>query len=656
MIINTLSYSNQIVKVINIDKTKLPVIKVKVKINTDKWRAKGEKYFKVQIDGKDVKFKLNFLNRKVKYYFFLIDISGSIKRGKLSQIKKAAVNICNNLPQRSSVAIYFLHDYLEKATDFISDKKLMVKAIQRAKTKGRYSRIYDALLYSANTIRKKIKSKVSIVLFSDGLDEGSKYKINQVVRVLKKKNIVVLSHGFTNKNEKYLENLKLISKKSGGRYTKQTDENIVYAKTDKIEKGVYVFTIYSNKKSFKTLRIIPSGVTPKQAIKIDFAKYNYKLIIIIAAIALALIILIVLILVLRKRQRKGKGSARLSKEDKNTLFRIVSAIIKTGKDTELSYFKHTFKPQSISSEEIDKLIVKLKQAGQLDDDLTEEKIKKLFDKISIISEKEAIIKYNELFHGKHIKEIRDALNVDRDIGISEYLKKINKSIHVPEHDILHKVINRDETKEIQDFLNKVSPGNNNFDMDSIFKSLFEADKSDNAKFMPLMIDVVKNAKGFAKDASLNIFKRMGQNIDLKTDDITDPQTMDSWWDKNKSEVMNKLNELTKKEAKSKLENGLFINENIELLSEHGQDFNLRILSGDKYSFNGISNKDVLVDEITCFYRPGFPDKENVLFEKGYIFAEVFMISLVEDFFEISFQFLPPGKRNDEKVRKIINRL
>jgi Ca-activated chloride channel homolog len=115
----------------------------------------------------------NFSSIEVPFNVVLIlDTSGST-RFKLEDIQEAALSFIDQLRDQDRVMIVSFDSQVYIDSEFTSDRKKLRKAILQTRTGGA-TRLYDSIDLVLTERLAKITGRKAIVLFSDGVDTGSK--------------------------------------------------------------------------------------------------------------------------------------------------------------------------------------------------------------------------------------------------------------------------------------------------------------------------------------------------------------------------------------------------------------------------------------------------------------------------------------------------
>jgi Ca-activated chloride channel family protein len=126
---------------------------------------------------------------------FVIDASGSM-RPKLDTVIKASVNLVKESKAGDEMAVIQFKDQPELLEEFTSDINDVTDALQGI-IASRQTAMLDALYLSADYASKEGKNrKKAVILVTDGLDNNSYYKFDEVVSHLRETDTQIYFIGF----------------------------------------------------------------------------------------------------------------------------------------------------------------------------------------------------------------------------------------------------------------------------------------------------------------------------------------------------------------------------------------------------------------------------------------------------------------------------
>lgn len=215
------------VRVVKLDRSGLPIVKLVVQPDNTNIPVNAQNYsISFNRTEAEAKFQLLPHGRIPLKSVILIDASYSINPANRKRIKEAAKKLVDSMREHDEIALFTLHDDLTKLSDLSSDKQKLKTLIDRFQPGGNFSRIYDAIAGVDRYLEQRVRDEQkTIILFSDGFDEGSRLNLEDCIRVTQESRIPVYSFGFSNVQKIHLENLKKISSQSRGKYSQEDRED-----------------------------------------------------------------------------------------------------------------------------------------------------------------------------------------------------------------------------------------------------------------------------------------------------------------------------------------------------------------------------------------------------------------------------------------------
>ena len=123
----------------------------------------------------------------------VIDRSGSMKES-MPQTKEAAVNFVKRISQGDQIALVSFDDHVRVDADFSGDRDLTAKAINDISL-GKDTALYDAVGKSLELLEKMETKRQAVIILSDGMDNRSQVKKENILAESKKRNISLFSIG-----------------------------------------------------------------------------------------------------------------------------------------------------------------------------------------------------------------------------------------------------------------------------------------------------------------------------------------------------------------------------------------------------------------------------------------------------------------------------
>jgi uncharacterized protein YegL len=149
-------------------------------------------------------------------YLFVIDTSGSVGGAPLEGIKNSAREFIRLMGQNDRAGIMTFDDDPKLISSFTSEKKLLRQKIDKLRTAGKKTVLFDALMAASNLISREDREYRFIVLISDGKDEGSHSTIDNVIQETRRSGASILSIGYSKVEKEHLTSLRKLAGQTGG--------------------------------------------------------------------------------------------------------------------------------------------------------------------------------------------------------------------------------------------------------------------------------------------------------------------------------------------------------------------------------------------------------------------------------------------------------
>jgi VWFA-related protein len=188
----------------------------------------------------------------------VLDASGSMKGQPFREAKRAVNSFLSLLGPKDRVALMVLEDEVRLAAPFTSNMRDVKAKVDETEATAKITLLYDGLAKAVDEINARgttLPTRRAIVVLSDGRDEGSTKKLEDVRDHALEANVPVYSVGFTRVGPQYLPNLRRISDLTGGLYVdahapSQLSE--IYAQVFEHVRSLYVV-------GFRATTIKPDG-------------------------------------------------------------------------------------------------------------------------------------------------------------------------------------------------------------------------------------------------------------------------------------------------------------------------------------------------------------------------------------------------------------
>ena len=256
------------------------------------------------------------------YLVFSIDSSRSISRDFLTRIKSNAEKIADNATEKDRIAVYRFNDRVELLNNFTSSKTQITRSIKSVSRHGSRTLLYDAIYDSMELLGKVESSRRGVIVFTDGKDEGSSIKADDIVKRGRELGIPV--YFLTVKGVKNASHLARLAKLTGGRliYSRSSDVAGLYRMIHSRIKNTYEVNYQSivkrdSKKHNLEVRLKYGELTDsdqseftaeRDFLKFEFPDYIYLLL--AGLIFLFLLLLVCLCFVFIRKGRERMATAK----------------------------------------------------------------------------------------------------------------------------------------------------------------------------------------------------------------------------------------------------------------------------------------------------------------------------------------------------------
>ena len=179
-----------------------------------------EAHFQIFENGWQVgNFQVKQVNpdEEFKKVVLLFDASLSVTKKSFAKQIKAARTFIEELRVGDRLAIIGFHNVVETHCEFSGNKIAMLSCLERIEHKGTKTRLYDALLEAMtlfDLLPKEEQKRQSIIVFTDGHDEGSIVALDDLLRRSERTRVPVFLAGSGNKNK--LQKIARLARVSGG--------------------------------------------------------------------------------------------------------------------------------------------------------------------------------------------------------------------------------------------------------------------------------------------------------------------------------------------------------------------------------------------------------------------------------------------------------
>ncbi len=613
----------------------------------------------------------------------LIDASGSLRKNKRKQIKKAAQAFIIKMRGGDEAAVFQFHDYLKKLIGFTENKKKLVNAVARLKKGGRYTRMYNAITKISNYLHKNGKnSKKIMLIIGDGHDEKSTKSIGAAIKSAQKYKIPVYSMGYSNINPKYFESLKRISRETGGLFSQEGAVDLA-SKILTIEKSTYeiMFKLFGIGKNNKLALLIKSQ-NLNVDIPIDLSAFYKKEIpaeskliyIIIAGILFILLIFIFLII----KVKKGKKKSLFNEDEKKKFSYLVLFTLENIKDKKtLKIFKSITSSASISASMLKNFINELhlvKEKLKENELINEDDFNSILSKLKKLLEEDQPVSLKRYLVNPYLAQIINLIaqlqGTKGDIKeiqakseeVKKFVLKFEEETKIFKEDLIDDILFDESNMVLDSFLDQYLAkifftGIGEFDIEKIIKEIQGLEVEDIYRVVPFMIQVVKDAEGFEKNAGLNILKNLALNMNINPDDLEGVNDWENWWIKQKEQILEKIKKepIVQKE-KEEASLGLHIHDELVLYAFHNNklsDIKARIVGLHNDYLVFIINEPYLLEQVFCLYSGKDDIESDILIVHDYMVLRLIEVEEIEEsVFEVKLEYLKQSESEEKLIESL----
>ena len=148
----------------------------------------------------------------------VIDVSGSMAGRPLNIIKGSLYKFVSDARAQDSVGVVTIADDAVWDVPFRTDQATMKTRLQAMHTRGTKTRLYDGLLTALGAFDSSVPARRELTVISDGHDEGSQSKLEDVVKMARDRGIAIDAIGLTRSAPQYLVTLQKLAATTGGSF------------------------------------------------------------------------------------------------------------------------------------------------------------------------------------------------------------------------------------------------------------------------------------------------------------------------------------------------------------------------------------------------------------------------------------------------------
>jgi VWFA-related protein len=188
-----------------------------------------KKHFQLRVQGVPVQLDTFENDDSAPVSFaFLIDTSGSMRLANKLELAKAAVRriVAQRRPGDDFALFAFAEDEVAPMADFSRDPTRLLAALGELEAGGKTA-LFDAVAATPSKMLAGKNGKRAIVLFTDGVDNASRLKADEMAEILQQVSIPVYAVGMKNasfdrltdeeRSQLSVDNLRMLAASSGGK-------------------------------------------------------------------------------------------------------------------------------------------------------------------------------------------------------------------------------------------------------------------------------------------------------------------------------------------------------------------------------------------------------------------------------------------------------
>jgi VWFA-related protein len=188
-----------------------------------------KKHFQLRVQGVRVQLDTFENDDSAPVSFaFLIDTSGSMKLANKLEYAKAAVRriVAQRRPGDDFALFAFAEDEVAPMADFSRDPTRLLAALDKLEAGGKTA-LFDAVAATPSKMLAGKNGKRAIILFTDGVDNASRLKADEMAEILQQVSIPVYAVGMKNssfdrltdeeRSQLSVDNLRMLAASSGGK-------------------------------------------------------------------------------------------------------------------------------------------------------------------------------------------------------------------------------------------------------------------------------------------------------------------------------------------------------------------------------------------------------------------------------------------------------
>jgi hypothetical protein len=147
-----------------------------------------------------------------------IDVSGSMAGGPLEIVRDSLYRFVSDAREQDRVGVVTIADDTRWDVSFIDDRATLKTRLQQMRPRGHQTRLYDGLIDTLNKFDSSLPARRELTVISDGHDEGSQQKLQDVIQDAHDRGIAIDAIGLTRSSPLYLRSLRTLAEQTGGTF------------------------------------------------------------------------------------------------------------------------------------------------------------------------------------------------------------------------------------------------------------------------------------------------------------------------------------------------------------------------------------------------------------------------------------------------------
>jgi Mg-chelatase subunit ChlD len=157
-----------------------------------------------------------------------LDVSGSMAGRPLNAVKAGLSKFVNDAGPQDKVAIQTIADEGQWDSDWEAPREQVKASLDRLAVRGTQTHLWDSLIEAIQHFPEAPLSRRLIVI-SDGHDEGSKHKLDEVISAAHDRGVIVDAIGITREKRDHTPDLDRLASQTGGQFRKALDTDQLQA-------------------------------------------------------------------------------------------------------------------------------------------------------------------------------------------------------------------------------------------------------------------------------------------------------------------------------------------------------------------------------------------------------------------------------------------